>query len=70
MKSISEVVCPSCKNTTSMRVNRNGFWQRKVLGRFGFYPWKCGSCGIVFLFRRRGQRRHSHHDSPESGSAA
>jgi hypothetical protein len=47
-----------------MRINRNGFWQRNVLGYFGIYPWKCGACGVVFLYRRRGHRpfsgKHGH----------
>lgn len=49
-----EVVCPGCRAAVSMRVNRNGFLQRSVLGHFGIYPWKCGACGLVFLYKRRG----------------
>jgi len=55
-----DVICPTCKADVAMRVNRNGFWQRKVLGLFGYYPWKCGACGIVFLYRRRGHPRRPH----------
>ena len=40
----------------AMRINRNGFLQRHVLGHFGIYPWKCGACGVVFMFRKRGHR--------------
>lgn len=68
MKSTPEVVCPSCKSTTAMRINRNGFVQRNVLSIFGYYPWKCGSCGKNFLFRRRGHRHHSHRKVSASGS--
>lgn len=39
-----------------MRVHRNGFLQRNVLGHFGIYPWKCGACGSLFLYRSRGYR--------------
>jgi len=63
MRFTPEVVCPTCKGMTAMRVNRNGFMQRRVLGFFGYYPWKCGSCGTTFLYRQRGQR-HSRHDRP------
>jgi DNA-directed RNA polymerase subunit RPC12/RpoP len=50
-----EVVCPVCSSATAMRINRTGFLQRHVLSLFGIYPWKCGSCGSIFLFRRRGR---------------
>jgi transposase-like protein len=59
MKPPLDVVCPACKNRTAMRINRNGFLQRRVLGLFGIYPWKCGSCGTAFLYRKRGQRHAS-----------
>jgi hypothetical protein len=52
-----------------MRVNRNGFLQRRVLGFFGIYPWKCGSCGSGFLYRKRGQRHRSHSDIAEAGAS-
>jgi hypothetical protein len=59
----SSVTCSTCKATAAMRINRNGFLQRKVLGLVGIYPWKCGACGAVFLYRRRGHR-------PRPGSTA
>jgi hypothetical protein len=61
MKSTSgEVVCPTCKGTVAMRINRSGFLQEKVLSFFGIYPWKCGACGVAFLYRKRGQRPRTH----------
>jgi hypothetical protein len=39
-----------------MRVHREGFLQENVLGHFGIYPWKCGACGALFLYRSRGYR--------------
>jgi len=51
-----QVICMKCGGGIAIRINRIGFWQRKVACRFGYYPWKCGGCGRVFLFRRRGQR--------------
>ena len=61
-----DVICPTCKADVAMRVNRNGFWQRNVLGLFGYYPWKCGACGIVFFYRHRG---HAHRPHRPEGSA-
>jgi len=49
-----KVICPNCKNSTAMRVQRSGFLQESVLGHLGIFPWKCGSCGRMFLYRSRG----------------
>ena len=51
-----EVKCPTCNDRAPMRVHRDGFLQRNVLGHFGIYPWKCGACGSLFLYRSRGYR--------------
>jgi len=40
-----EVKCPTCNDRAPMRVHRDGFLQRNVLGLFGIYPWKCCACG-------------------------
>jgi hypothetical protein len=61
-----DVECPTCHECVAVRINRDGFLQQKVLSRFGIYPWKCGACGTVFLFRKRGhsgRRRHASHSS-------
>jgi hypothetical protein len=57
MKDVYDVICPACKSTSAIRVNRVGFFQRNVLSQFGYFPWKCGACGTPFLWRRRGIRR-------------
>jgi predicted RNA-binding Zn-ribbon protein involved in translation (DUF1610 family) len=54
-----DVVCPTCTANVAVRVSRMGFLQRKVLTRLGYYPWKCGECGSVFLFRSRGHNSRS-----------
>jgi len=56
MKWTHEVECPTCKANVAMRINRDGFLQRRVLTLFGLYPWKCGACGAGFLYRSRGLR--------------
>jgi hypothetical protein len=53
------VKCRKCGADVAIRINRNGFLQRNVLGHLGIYPWKCGACGSVFLFRRRHHSRSS-----------
>ena len=56
MARLNEVRCPRCSEGPAMRVHRNGFLQQSVLVHLGIYPWKCGACGLLFLFRRRGYR--------------
>jgi len=51
-----EVKCPTCSDGAPMRINRKGFLQENVLGHLGIYPWKCGGCGSLFLYRSRGYR--------------
>jgi hypothetical protein len=55
--SAKEVACPTCKATSAIRISRRGVWQKLVMASFGIYPWKCGACGVTFLFRHRGYRR-------------
>ena len=69
MKWTNEVTCPTCRAAVAMRVNRNGFLQRRVLGLFGVYPWKCGACGAAFLYRRRGIRSRTEDHISESEAA-
>jgi len=64
-----DVICPACSAKAAMRVSRNGFLQRNVLWHFGFYPWKCGACGDIFLSRHRGHRAHGSGREGESGNA-
>jgi hypothetical protein len=39
------------------RVTRIGFLQRVIFPWFGYYPWECGTCRKVKLFRTRGIKR-------------
>lgn len=58
-----DVVCPTCSANVPMRVSRTGFFQLNILWRFGFYPWKCGACGVTFLSRARGTKPPSRRKS-------
>ena len=64
----NDVVCPTCSSNAAMRVSRNGFLQQNVLSLFGFYPWKCGACGALFLSRHRGHRTHASGREGEPGA--
>jgi transposase-like protein len=67
MKSTSEIVCPICQSKSALRINRNGFLQRRVFWMFGYYPWKCGTCGSTFLYRKRGHKHRSRRDLRDPG---
>ncbi|MGA2898489.1 MAG: hypothetical protein ABSE27_12965 [Acidobacteriaceae bacterium] len=69
MAQSKEVKCPTCSDGATMRVHRNGFLQQNVLGHFGIYPWKCGACGSLFLFRSRGYRTRRSKPVPDTGVA-
>jgi len=68
MDQAGEVRCPICNAEGVMRIQRNGFMQQNILWHLGIYPWKCGECGSLFLFRRRGHRRRRSWPVRESGS--
>jgi len=66
MESSNQVICLKCGGGIAIRINRSGFLQRKVFSHFGFYPWKCGACGRIFLVRRRGDRPRTRRRSEAS----
>jgi hypothetical protein len=45
--------CRYCDVIELRRQGRTGFWQTRILGRLGFYPWECGLCRRIFLLRQR-----------------
>jgi hypothetical protein len=52
-----EVQCPGCGNHHPHRLERRGFLEKKVLPKFGYYPWMCGHCRTSFLIRKRYRRK-------------
>jgi hypothetical protein len=57
--------CSKCKSLDCSRVKRDGLMQTLVLPRFGYFPWKCTSCGNVFLIKERGKsKRHRSGEKP------
>jgi len=39
------------------RLERKGFFERKILPKFGYYPWMCGVCRTSFLLRKRYRKK-------------
>src|SRR5579875_3040658 len=54
--------CPTCDGIELRRQGRVGFWQRRILSRFGYFPWECGQCREIYMLKQRalGYRQHSH----------
>jgi hypothetical protein len=49
--------CPTCPRAEMRRLNRMGFWERRVLSFFGYYPWECVICRKKRYRRGSGTRR-------------
>jgi hypothetical protein len=49
--------CSICGQPEMRRLNRNGFWERRVLSFFGYYPWECVICRKKRYRKGAGQRR-------------
>jgi hypothetical protein len=56
-QSSAALTCPLCGKAMLFRTSRQGFLQRVIFARFGYYPWKCGACKKVQLLNKRGVRR-------------
>jgi DNA-directed RNA polymerase subunit RPC12/RpoP len=52
-----QVVCQKCGSGKVQRVFRDGFLQQVVYPLFGFYPWRCTTCGSRTLRRKRRRRK-------------
>jgi hypothetical protein len=48
-----EVQCPGCGSHFPRRLERKGFFEKKVFPLFGYYPWTCGACRANFFMRKR-----------------
>ena len=50
----SSVACPRCRSYHTTRAHRRSFFQKIVLFRLGYFPWKCIDCAHRFLSKDRG----------------
>jgi hypothetical protein len=50
------MICPKCTSYRIRRIKREGFLRTSVAPLFGFYPWRCSTCGTVQLLRTRGRQ--------------
>jgi hypothetical protein len=46
-----------CHNTEMRRLNRIGFWERRVFSYFGYYPWECVICRKKRFLKSAGSKR-------------
>ncbi len=47
------IYCRQCSSDRIFRVFRKGFMEERIYSRFGYFPWRCLSCGSRVLLRRR-----------------
>jgi hypothetical protein len=45
--------CTKCGRGEVVRSHRKGFFERKVFGALGYFPWKCPMCRRRLLLKRR-----------------
>jgi DNA-directed RNA polymerase subunit RPC12/RpoP len=50
----SSVACPRCRGYHTTRAHRRSFFQKFVLFRLGYFPWKCIDCNHRFFSQDRG----------------
>lgn len=55
----AELCCPRCGSSRMHREERKGFLQKKIYSLFGFFPWRCSSCGHYSMLRKRYRRSRS-----------
>ena len=46
--------CGRCHSEEFRRLNRAGFFERKVLPLLGFFPWECCLCRLKVMLRNDG----------------
>src|SRR5215471_637098 len=55
LSSFSTVGCPRCGGFRTTRAHRRSFFEKAVLFRFGYFPWKCIDCSRRFVAKDRGR---------------
>jgi hypothetical protein len=65
----SQVQCKFCGNGRVFRIFREGYLQEKIYPIFGYYPWKCKTCGKSMMLRiRQKSKRGAYGAAQNSGS--
>jgi uncharacterized Zn finger protein len=60
-----QIPCQRCGGEKVHRVFREGFLQEVVYPWFGYYPWRCTTCGHLAMLRKR-HRMKKHDGQAES----
>jgi phage FluMu protein Com len=51
---MSQTECPKCHALQARRVKQEGFIQKAILQKLGFFPWECRFCKSTFVLKNRG----------------
>lgn len=49
----ANLICPKCQYNGMRRVRRQGWLERELLPRLGFYPWECIDCRQISMIKMR-----------------
>lgn len=63
------MLCPMCHGQKLRRIKREGFLHTKLAPIFGYFPWRCSSCGKMQLLRIRQEWKHSEDTDGSPGEA-
>jgi hypothetical protein len=59
------VRCEYCGNALR-RLARQGFMQKEIYSRFGYYPWECPLCREPMMVRQQHRLKKRSDDEPEA----
>lgn len=51
------IYCHKCGSDRVRRVYREGYLQQRVYPLFGYFPWRCLTCGARVMLRKRHRAR-------------
>ncbi|MGD0345181.1 MAG: hypothetical protein ABSA85_00410 [Terracidiphilus sp.] len=55
-----QIQCRMCGSAEMRRAFRHGFLQLSFYPLFGYFPWRCMTCGTRVMLRKRHRKTHNH----------
>jgi DNA-directed RNA polymerase subunit RPC12/RpoP len=54
------IQCRMCGSEEVRRAFRRGYLQLNIFPLFGYYPWRCMTCGTRMMLRKRHRKKQDH----------
>ena len=65
-----KISCERCGSEKMHRVFREGFLQQHIYPFFGYFPWRCKTCGNLALMHKRHRGRAHEGETYTQGKAS